>query len=159
MKHSIRLFSLGILVATAILATVYFIEEEPTEIVEQESYTQSEMITMLENDGYYIYTEERVLESEIDTQEPLEDEEQDETETIEDSNENTVETITITIEAGTSVNAVADTLFDEGLISNQDDFISFLAENEYGTKIQIGEFELHTGMDQEQIARTITNSP
>ncbi len=159
MKHSIRLFSLGILVATAILATVYFIEEEPTEIVEQESYTQSEMITMLENDGYYIYTEERVLESEIDTQEPLEDEEQDETETIEDSNENTVETITITIEAGTSVNAVADTLFDAELISNQDDFISFLAENEYGTKIQIGEFELHTGMDQEQIAKTITNSP
>ena len=165
MKHLLRSFALGLLTATSIIGIYYYFIYEQEIPENTPLLSEAEMIVELEGAGYYIYEDDPLEDvtvpdlSDDDQEEPVDDLETDGDETestdeehdLEDEDEtgdsdladSDHEVIVFTIEPGMSIGTVADMLVDEDLIDNRDDFISYLSENNYGTNIQIGEFELN----------------
>lgn len=170
MKHLLRSFALGLLTATSIIGIYYYFIYEQEIPEDTARLSEAEMIVELEAAGYYIYEDDPLEDvtvpalSDDDLEEPIDGFETDEDDTesadeepdLEDEDEDETgdpdlgnsdhEVILITIEPGMSISTVSDMLVDENLIDNRDDFINYLSENNYGTNIQIGEFELNQNL-------------
>lgn len=65
---------------------------------------------------------------------------------------------TLVIAGGMSPWDVAVMLKSQGIIDDESKFERFLIDNGYHTKVQIGQYELTTGMDYTQIAKVITKN-
>lgn len=154
MKLILRVFSLGILTATIIFGSIYYIEADaPNQTVIQELSTE-EMITKLENQGYFI-TDEQENSSEASKESLNTDNTQEEINEKE-TEEVKPRTYTLTIKSGMTISEISEYLIAANIIENRDTFASYLIENNYGTSIQIGQYELHTDMSTEEIAKIIT---
>ncbi|MCT2537565.1 hypothetical protein NC661_01265 [Aquibacillus koreensis] len=172
MKQIIQAFSLGVFCATGLLALTYYIEADANEPEPsnqpQLAMTTEEMILELEKEGYTI-EKDPVDQTESDEspdstsdepeiKEPLNEAEGGgESEEEEPISEQQPSTFNLVIEPGMNVGKIADQLNSAGLIEDPDDFISYLEENDYSTKIQIGEFEITSTNTVEEIAKIITN--
>ncbi len=100
-------------------------------------------------------TEEKATSEEIVTADDLS--------TTELTTENTTEesttvsqgeyvTATITVVGGMDSEQVAKLLEDAGIVESAADFDSFLNQNGYSTRIEVGTFEVHDGMTYEELA-------
>lgn len=65
---------------------------------------------------------------------------------------------TLVIAGGMSPWDVAVSLKSQGIIDDETKFERFLIDNGYHTKVQIGQYELTTGMDYTQVAKVITKN-
>ena len=178
MKHFLRTYALGLLTATLIIGIYYFYFVDQEVLIEKIEMTEAEMVSSLEDAGYYIYETEpeiaapdEVLPNDGDTadqpeQEPENDEQDDASDSSElpdqttdddDANEpeNNDDSFVLTIESGMTISQVADYLIVASIIDNRDEFASYLAEHNYGTNIQIGQFELNRDMTLAEIAEII----
>ncbi|WP_112181317.1 MULTISPECIES: endolytic transglycosylase MltG [Paraliobacillus] len=154
MKPFIRVFALGILTATILLSITYFLESNKNTVSEELS--TDEMITAIENQGYFVTDEDPT--SITEENETIDNESEQEEVTENETEEETVtDTYTLTIESGMTIAEVSNYLVAANIIDSQEAFINYLTDNDYGTSIQIGEFELNSEMSNEEIANTITN--
>ncbi|MBM7569662.1 hypothetical protein [Aquibacillus albus] len=173
MKQSVQAFALGILCATALLSIVYYLDKNNTN--HSVTLTNQQMIKHLEESGYNVEdsppnttnsTEEETqkLESSVDSMETNElktekeevEPHENEDDLEEEADKEKVTHHTLVINTGMSSMTIADELFNIGLIQDTEEFNQFLEENDYSTKIQIGEYQLSTDMTEKQIADTIT---
>ncbi|MDX8045982.1 hypothetical protein SH601_08270 [Gracilibacillus sp. S3-1-1] len=154
MKVIIRAFSLGLLTASVIIGATYYLDKP-----EQETPTTSpsidESIQTLQDNGYFVYDndlEVKVdeLEQEIESLQEVED-------NREVTDENAAhEEVTIAIEEGMTMPDITDFLVDHQLISDTEQFVTYLESNDLTRYIQIGEFTLNSSMTIEEIASAIT---
>lgn len=164
MKQIVRAFSLGLLTATIILAVAYLIRSEATpETIEVQQSTE-EMVAELEQEGYYIFDHDPT--EKVDETSEFEQEDnsvEDETPSVDEDNDQTSEetisdnTYLLTIEPGMTVSQVAEYLVAANIIDQRDQIINYLIDNDYGTNIQIGEFELNRDMSVEEVVAIIAN--
>ncbi|KUP05987.1 hypothetical protein Q73_09410 [Bacillus coahuilensis m2-6] len=158
-KRTTRAFSIGLLVATLCLYTIYQLDGEDRDA----AVSEADMIKLEQQ----IQSLEEKLASAESTQEPTEETNEEaaeetneapteETETTEQEEKNDVKEVTVTIESGVSIGEISSRLESEGFIEDQYDFNNFLKEKGYEQKIQLGEFKITSDMNYDQIAKIIT---
>ena len=162
LKQFIRAFALGLIVAGGIFGVAYYIDSPSA------SMDESAMKAELTNEGYYIYEENMNskiidLENEVKSLENqlLEfeniDNASNEDESLEESElDEDVEAINISIMPGMQVADVTQLLLDHQIIDDEASFITTLEESERSRYIQVGNFELHSNMSDEEIVSIIT---
>ncbi|MFB1050353.1 endolytic transglycosylase MltG [Paraliobacillus sp. JSM ZJ581] len=156
MKQTLRAFATGLLTATLIIAVIYFIEKDDTEDNKAVNLTTKQMKQALESQGYTISLETNKDEQEQVTPEPNDSNQADQP-NEQNSKPKEVRIYTLTIESGMTISEIAEILADAKIIKSTRSFISYLQDHEYGTNIQVGQFELTDQMTLEQISRTIAN--
>ncbi|SDB99117.1 hypothetical protein SAMN05421734_103281 [Pelagirhabdus alkalitolerans] len=171
MKHYLRAFALGLITATLIILVYHYQFEDITHEVEQEELTDLEMINRLEAEGYFISQDEPTLDEvepesyTEDNEDENEDESDDENNVSEadsdlendEQNEADNDQFILTIEEGMTVSQVADYLIVASIIDSREEFTDFLSEHDYGTNIQVGQFELSRDMSLEEVVDTIAS--
>ncbi|MDC3413385.1 hypothetical protein NC797_10670 [Aquibacillus sp. 3ASR75-11] len=150
MKQTVRAFALGLLSATILLSIPFLLDYRSKETTKNNYPSTEQMILALEEDGYNVSK----LSSEVVDEETSEKENDE----MDNSGEKVEISYTLTIEPGMTTNAIVNELFDANVIDDEQAFLTFLAENEYGTKIQPGEFYFNREMTYEEIAIVITKS-
>ncbi|MGN8645484.1 hypothetical protein ACTNEO_07380 [Gracilibacillus sp. HCP3S3_G5_1] len=156
MKQIIRSFSLGLLTAAVIIGVTYFIDKpEPVQTTALPSLDES--IQEVENNGYYVFDEDleakiEAVEQELASLQMV----NDQLEAAAQAEEEATEEITISIESGMTMPEIIDLLNENGLISDQDEFITYLEENEMSGYIQTGEFTLQSDMAVEELVTILT---
>ncbi len=70
--------------------------------------------------------------------------------------EENVEFVTFTVEAGSSSYAVSKTLFEEGLVDDENSFNQYLINNDINTKIRTGTFRIKKGSSYSEVAGYLT---
>lgn len=148
MKQTIRAFALGILCATVLLSITYYMNNKETKTEAPVELTKEQMITKLENEGYTVEEEQESKTEQAEYEAKVEEEHQEQQSPTE---------MDLVIEQGMSLQAIAEKLYEAKMINDPEQFVSFLDENNYSTKVQVGEFKLNTEMTDEEIANTITN--
>ncbi|WP_100372437.1 hypothetical protein [Bacillus sp. FJAT-45037] len=156
----------GMVLASGIIWATYALSptqiQEPITIVEQEELEVAEMMTRLQEAGYYVAAEEptATADEEPVTEEPVVEEAP--TEEVENLPENVsvdtvnVYTMTLSITAGTSSADVANQLENAMIIESASDFLSFLEQNNLAEKVRAGDFEVSSTMSFRDIVNRIT---
>lgn len=162
-KRNTRAFAFGIIVSVLIISTYFFIvKKEPAE----EVLTEKTAKQLLEVKGYYVLTDEEhasLLEKEQTETKDTEPADETETESNIESETEQIEepaakTIILQISSGMKLDEIADTLEKFEIINSRDEFIAYMVENNYSTKLQLGDFEINAKMSHEEIAKIITKS-
>ncbi|ENH97475.1 hypothetical protein J416_05673 [Gracilibacillus halophilus YIM-C55.5] len=161
MKQIIRAFALGLLTASVIIGSFYYISTSKTQS-ESSKLSLDEQIHQVEEEGYYVYQED--METRISDMEATITEleqsssEDDNQETSEQDHEetNTVALQTIEIETGMTGPEVAEILHENQIIDDPESFSDYLVEENLARFIQIGEFQVHEEMTIEEIASILT---
>lgn len=155
-KRNTRAFALGILVAVSIIGSFYFstIKKDAA----QEFNIQDAKVLLGDN-GYIVLTKDKYQEME-----KLNKEKQMQTEAPQQSapalpkTEESSYTYQLKIESGMVSHDIAAILEKEKIIDDADHFETYIVENGYSKRIQLGSFELNAGMSYKQIAKLITKS-
>ncbi len=159
-KRSIRSFALGILLSVSLIGIFYFLEEKNPV---QEPIREQEAKSFLEEQGFIILTKEQFNELESSVEEAKETEKQFKTEQEskpEETDETTINDTTMKLEiiSGMVSHDIASLLKKNKIIDDANQFETYLEENGYSKRIQLGVFELKTGMSYKEIAKIITKS-
>ncbi|MRG86595.1 hypothetical protein GH754_09655 [Salinibacillus xinjiangensis] len=140
----------------------------------QQALTVKEATTFLANEGYHTVEQQEwtklneTLESQKQQQDKNdqqqsdkgndENTEKDDKEIAEEkTNSEEPKTITIEVTPGMMINEISSKLAEEGIIDNETEFEQYLEENDYARLIQIGTFEIQSGMSHNEIAEVLTN--
>ncbi|PAV29057.1 hypothetical protein CIL05_13870 [Virgibacillus profundi] len=186
MKKTVRSFAIGLLTAGIImLVTFYFVDEPEAEgktvedmipLVEQEGFrviTEEEYISLSvkgdennaannteEEDTAADESEEEVNDTENNAEDDNTSEEdastEEDTSEEETTEEDEVITYTLTIASGMASTTVSSLLEDNQIIEDSNEFNQYLNDQDYGLKIQIGEYELTSDLSFYEIAEIIT---
>ncbi|GAA4070727.1 hypothetical protein [Amphibacillus indicireducens] len=171
MKHFLRTYALGLLTATLIIGIYYFYLAEQDIVIEKIEMTESEMIETLESAGFYIFKtdptktneteptleDDQTISDQLDSN--LDDDDLDPTDVdqVETGNNDQTsnQSFILTIEPGMTVTQVAEFLVANEMIADRNELARYLVDNNYGTNIQIGEFELNHDMTLAEIVELI----
>ncbi|QKY71637.1 hypothetical protein Len3610_07500 [Lentibacillus sp. CBA3610] len=63
----------------------------------------------------------------------------------------------MTVESGVAPSEISQTLEENDIIDDADAFTEYLEDEDYSQLVQLGEFELSSDMDHNEIAETLTN--
>ncbi|MDV2884030.1 hypothetical protein RYX45_02495 [Alkalihalophilus pseudofirmus] len=166
--HALRGMAGGIALCAGVIWVTYALSPEataePVTIVEQEELEISEMMTALQEAGYYVSAEappeEPVVEEpqteEMDSaaeEEALIDENLPESVTVETVN---VYSMTLSITSGTSSHDVANQLEQAKIIDSASEFLRYLERNNLAEKVRAGDFDVNSAMSYQDIANRIT---
>lgn len=155
MKQILRSFAIGLLTATLIFGITFLLEDKNTRATESKELTIEELQQQLEEKGYYVSKEAEATESnqEKNTTTTEKDTEED----VQDSTPKEIRIYMLEITSGMTISEVADALETADIISDSAELITFLQENDYGTNIQIGDYEITSEMSLQNIAETIAS--
>ncbi len=183
MRTTLRSFSLGLLTTAIVLGIIYTQSSGSTE---KTDLTIEDASTFLENEGFHVVTktewtdlneqlnsnqqeenntqqQEKQTESNgekqaTEDQEQTEEKpEQQQTEEKQQEEKKEAQPVEIEIVSGMTTYDVADLLIDEKVIKDKMEFITYLEDNDYAKYIQIGTFQLKSGMSLYEIAEVLTN--
>ncbi|WP_255259832.1 hypothetical protein [Lentibacillus sp. CBA3610] len=182
MKQTVRSFAIGLLTAGIILLGAYYFAGDSQ--TEAEDIPTEDMIEIVESEGYHVLTESEYIsvsvESDDNTEEnndtnnennnEAEQSGSDETESdnsndgnneqennSDDTSEDSPTTYTLTVESGVAPSEISQTLEENDIIDDADAFTEYLEDEDYSQLVQLGEFELSSDMDHNEIAETLTN--
>ncbi|OAH56021.1 MULTISPECIES: endolytic transglycosylase MltG [Bacillaceae] len=150
-KQSVRSFGFGLLAAAA----AFFLFDYT---LKDQLLSNEEMIQLLEENNYTVLTTNELNEqpaktASVETISPAEAEKEQimgNESAVSESKE-----ITVTIKAGMSSDDIIDALKKARVIDDEESFNTYLKENEYSSKLQIGTFTFSTDMSNEEIASTL----
>lgn len=154
-KRNTRAFAIGILVSVCIIGSFYFSalkKEMPVDLSIENAKA------LLADHGFIVLTKEKYQEIE-----KANNDKPKKTETIEQpasppkSTEAAV-AYTLEIIGGMVSHDIAVMLEKEKIIDDADQFETYLEENGYSKRIQLGSFELKSDLSYKQIAKIITKS-
>lgn len=155
-KRSIRAFALGIAVSVTIIGSYYYTvmsKEQPKEL------TIEEAKSFLADKGLMVLTKDKYQEMEKATQELGKKSKAPQPAPVSPpKNENVIHAYKLEIVAGMVSHDIASILEKEKIIEEANEFETYLEENGYSKRIQLGSFELKAGMTYKQIAKIITKS-
>ncbi len=156
-KQSTRAFAAGIFL-TVIMLIVYnqFFSITANDDVEKIKESHTDELAKKQDEIDALKTELNTITE--DTQK----EKQDETKTEETPepqvNEEEAYRAVLSVESGDTSDDIATRLESLKIIDNPSEFITFLKENNYAERIQIGKYELNSKMTLEQVAKVITKT-
>ena len=144
-RDSIRGFAAGLLFSTIIIGSYYYLEEN-----KQQELTIKELEKASAELGYELIKQSKETNVEDATEVTASNKEE----------ASTSEAVkyTLTITSGMGSDDIAQILSENIMIENSEIFEAYLKDNHLTKKIQIGEFELITGMSIEEIATIITKN-
>lgn len=150
-KQSVRSFGFGLLAATA----AFLLFDYPSK---EQLLSNEEMIQLLEEYNYTVLTNDEFNEqlakiASMETISPAKAEK--ERLTGDESAVSESKEIEVTIKAGMSSDDIIDALKKAGVIDDEVSFNTYLKENKYSSKLQIGTFTFSTDMSNEEIASTL----
>lgn len=153
-RATLRTFSFGLFLATAIFTSFYYfgsanLAKNETREENVSFPTQEEMIALLEQDGFVIFTLEEMKAMEKDGEDEKEDEK---------DNTSQVTHAILHIEQGMSSEEVINQLTMLQIISEEESLKEALEEKNAFTAIQTGYYQLHSEMSVDEIVATITKS-
>ncbi|WP_335869368.1 hypothetical protein [Bacillus sp. 2205SS5-2] len=166
-KRTTRAFSMGLFIAAVLLLGLQLgSKETKLEIqdLKKQGYivlTEDEYTSMNEK---FAHLEEKLAQSQEQKTEKPETAKEENTEKPEVSKEekNTDEkettTFTLSIKSGMTSFEIAETLAQQKIVQDEDDFRTFLNENKHAEEIQIGEYEVSSDMDYLTLAKIITKT-
>ncbi|MGM7635567.1 endolytic transglycosylase MltG [Bacillus sp. Hm123] len=153
-KQTTRAFAAGLFTASLALL-VYSQTTSPSEI------TDKKIINKLEKKDYIVLST-----AEYDQQKKTIDQLQKKVDDLSKTNETKKETVpneksneshyTLQITPGMASSDIGETLEKAGIIKSAEEFNSFLTDNDYARKIQVGEYKLYSSMTMKQIAVVLT---
>ena len=164
MKKILRGIGIGLFLAGAIFTVTQQFDEPISQEkaskyekqitdLEQQLAKAQEQLTSLETSPATANTSEDEKETTNDTKK------QQETEPIDNKEQPPVENVvhgTILIYEGVTLYDVGKQAEDAGIIENGRELELYLSKPEYARSLQIGQFELHSTMTLEQMAKTLT---
>ncbi|WP_019242569.1 MULTISPECIES: hypothetical protein [Bacillus] len=150
-RGSIRGFATGLLIATIVLGSLYYIDEKKQE--QPMTYTQLKAAS--QKLGYkLVKTDEEPNKNHSVKKEPK---------TPSNSNNNQNDSVskqaksyTLAVNKGMKTEEICQTLQLNHIIDDAIKFDQYLSEHDFSKKVQIGKFVLTSEMSYEQIARIIT---
>lgn len=163
-KLSARSFSLGIIFTVAVTWA-------GTQLLAQEkspSLSISAAKDVLDSQGFVVLSEAEY--EELKTPAKVEEQQNTENKTVEskkeaaDANSESEEekkeekVYKLKIISGMSPVEIAEILESEGIVKNAGKFERFLIDKDYHTEVQLGTFELKSGLDYKQVADIITKN-
>ncbi|MEH7346105.1 hypothetical protein V7122_19875 [Bacillus sp. JJ1532] len=154
-KRNTRAFAFGILVAVCIIGSFYFSalkKEKPEEL------TIENAKTLLADHGYIILTKDRFQAIENANKEEGKETESPKQPSSPSESTESVTAYTLEIIGGMVSHDIAAMLEKEKIIDDAAQFETYLEENGYSKRIQLGSFEVKAGMSYKQIAKIITKS-
>lgn len=152
-KKGLRGISIGLFIATLILAYIYFFQSIEAETMEREeevpqlSLSSEEMMLHLEQQGFIVLEEEEynlLLKTKVDS-----DEHEVELEEV-------PHYAIVTVESGMTSTDVAKKLEEAQIIESHEDFIAYLIEHQLAYIINVGEYHLTSDMTFEQLGVILT---
>ncbi|MBY0122384.1 hypothetical protein [Bacillus sp. S/N-304-OC-R1] len=155
-KRNTRAFALGILVAVCIIGSYYYY------VLDRATPDELNIVNakdLLADQGYIILTKEKYQNME----EAIKEKNKEAKATQQDpatpqKEEDTIHAYKLEIAAGMVSHEIASLLEQKKIIDDANEFETYLEENGYSKRIQLGKFELTAGMSYKQIAKIITKS-
>lgn len=147
-RDSIRGFAAGLLFSTIIIGSYYYLEEN-----KQQELTIKELEKASAKLGY-----ELINKNKQSKETNVEDTTEVTASNKEEASTSEAVKYTLTITSGMGSDDIAQILSENNMIENSEIFEAYLKDNHLTKKIQIGEFELITGMSIEEIATIITKN-
>ncbi|MDQ0928451.1 ribosomal protein S8 [Bacillus atrophaeus] len=149
-KRGIQAFAGGIILATAVLAGVFYLTDE-----DQAAAVKNEKSVSEQDVSSYLDSKKMVSVDRDEYQKLLDSKEKS---LSDDSNADTEKnkTYKLTIKDGMSTADVSDILEKEGLISSAQDFNDYVIDAGYHKEIRAGNFKLKQGMSFKKIVKTLT---
>jgi len=154
-KRSLRGFATGIIFALGILGTFYysFLPKETTSFSNQAAKVQ------VEKNGYVVmkkneYTALKNKASLTKSKSVTGKKGTSETKTEESAKKES--SYRLEIKSGMNTEDIVHELAVQKIIENEKEFAFYLTQHHYESKVQLGSFEVTSGMDYEKIARIIT---
>ncbi|MBS4191298.1 endolytic transglycosylase MltG [Bacillus sp. FJAT-49705] len=156
-KRSIRAFAFGILITVCILGSFYYFFEDG----KKEQLNINEAKALLDENGFIAVDKEKYgkMENTLKKLDKKEAEKPQKKET--DNHPKDVEptsSFTLEIVSGMVSHDIASMLEEKKLIDDADRFETYLEENGYSKRIQLGTFAVKKGMSYKEIANIITKS-
>ncbi|WP_019154511.1 hypothetical protein [Robertmurraya massiliosenegalensis] len=155
-KNTIRAFALGIILAVALLQFTVLKQESDISLHDAKEKLTEEGFVILTNEEFTnleAVAEEKELVEEEKTKPNVNEEEK-----LEESPTEETAAFTLVIEENMSTKKIANILAGEKIIDDATEFEQFLIDHDYHTKVQIGNFELNSDMDYEEISKIITKN-
>ncbi|WP_158651573.1 hypothetical protein [Mesobacillus jeotgali] len=155
-KRTAQAFSLGLIFAAIFLwaGSSVIAEKEP-----EKKVAVSDAKKILEEKGYKVFSNDEFAKLNEKKAEVVKEEKPKEEAPAEKAEEVKEEKkFTLIIASGMSPGDVATMLESQGIIDDETKFERFLIDQGYHTKVQIGKYELKSGLDYHQIAKIITKN-
>ncbi|AST92556.1 hypothetical protein ACWE42_02165 [Sutcliffiella cohnii] len=177
MNNSIRAFAIGILFATGVTGCAYAFEGSKEVVIEEGqvlSYAEENSLVVLSKEEYDQLLpqlddlkdettakestepeEDKSVEEEVTKEEKIEEEEKEEPK---EEKKEEPKTYTLTIREGMLLHEATKELENAGIIDNAFSFNQYLEKNDKSKLVQIGTFELTTGLSYREVTAIITKN-
>ncbi len=159
MNSGLRGFGAGLIVASGILALVYF---QGTDNLDSEANAESteeityaEVNTFLEKEGLVAIDQGKL--DQLEGNQNAEDEKTSEEAPAEKPEEEPVVNTTVVISKGTSTGQVTDYLESEKIIKSSGELLNYLRSNNLENKVRFGNYKVNSKMTIAEIAEVITS--
>ncbi|MED1819366.1 hypothetical protein P4V11_10555 [Bacillus subtilis] len=152
-KRGIQAFAGGIILATAVLAAVFYLTDE-----DQAAAAVKDNKTVTEQDvNNYLDSKKLVSVNRDEYQKLLDSKEKSlNNDSGSDTKSDKVKTYKLTIKDGMSTADVSAILEKEGIISSAQDFNDYVIDAGYHKEIRAGEFKVKSDMSFKKIVKTLT---
>ncbi|SLL32665.1 YceG-like family [Mycobacteroides abscessus subsp. abscessus] len=159
-KQSLRSFAIGMLLSASMLGSYYFYQESKSQ--EQFSINVPDATTFLQKEGFIILSDSEYN----DMQKTIEQSKQDQAKSDVEANEKKQEeskeekqeiySYTLKVKSGMSISSIAELLYENKIIKDPKNLETYLIDNDYHKKIQVGSFRLTSEMSNKKIAEKLT---
>ncbi|MFH0347235.1 hypothetical protein ACHADS_11880 [Bacillus vallismortis] len=152
-KRGIQAFAGGIILATAVLAAVFYLTDEDQAAAVKENKTVTE-----QDVSNYLDSKKMVSVNRDEYQKLLDSKEKslNDDDSSSDTKTNKVKTYKLNIKDGMSTADVSAILEKEGIISSAQDFNDYVIDAGYHKEIRAGEFKVKSDMSFKKIVKTLT---
>ncbi|MBJ7570991.1 endolytic transglycosylase MltG [Bacillus halotolerans] len=150
-KRGIQAFAGGIILATAVLASVFYLTDEDQAVAVKEQKTVTE-----QDVNNYLDSKKMVSVNRDEYQKLLDSKEKSLSDDSSSDSKNKVKTYKLIIKDGMSTADVSAILEKEGIISSAKDFNDYVIDAGYHKEIRAGEFKVKSDMSFKKIVKTLT---
>ncbi|UQZ46682.1 endolytic transglycosylase MltG [Bacillus sp. PK3-037] len=150
-KRGIQAFAGGIILATAVLASVFYLtdEDQAAAVKEQKTVTEQDV-------NNYLDSKKMVSVNRDEYQKLLDSKEKSLSDDSSSDSKNKVKTYKLIIKDGMSTADVSAILEKEGIISSAKDFNDYVIDAGYHKEIRAGKFKVKSDMSFKKIVKTLT---
>ncbi|MBT2574418.1 endolytic transglycosylase MltG [Bacillus sp. ISL-51] len=151
-KRGIQAFAAGIILATAVLAAVFYLTDNS-----QASAVKTEKTALTEKEvNSYLDSQQKVSVNRDDYQKLLDSKEKSLDTDQNSDTKKEKKTYKLTIKDGMSTADVSSILEKEGIIPSAEDFNDYVIDAGYHKEIRAGHFKVDSGMSFKKLVKTLT---
>lgn len=160
-KHSLRSFAIGMLLSASIIGSFYYYLENKSQeqatisVSEATSYLQTKGFTVLAEDEYNNLQKQIAEKKQEQAKSAANEKEKTQEEPTEEQQDNIA--YTLKVKSGMSISEIAELLYKEKIVKDQEEFETYLIDNGYHTKIQVGSFPLTSDMSHKKLPKLLQN--